>query len=131
MRDGYSAYEAFWKWGFDDGEAEGLGELLREVAAILSAEGWRVTQVGGVHNPYFDTLVAPDGRVIDLVEAGVPFGDLEDVRAGLLRVAVRRLDKAAQGSRCHNENFRSAGSFSRLWEGFAERNRGERGNHAA
>ncbi len=88
MRDGYSAYEAFWKWGFDDGEAADLGALLREVAAALGAEGWSTTQVGGVHNPFFDTLATPDGRVLDLVEAGVPFGDLAEVRAGLLRAGV-------------------------------------------
>jgi len=98
IRD-HSVYEAFQKYGLDDGDSPFADLVLGRVISVLEGMGYRVLQMGGLHNQAIAMLTLPDGRTVSLAGAAESIGlDIEDgpeaVRQALLSAGLQDVVEA-------------------------------------
>ncbi|GBD12074.1 hypothetical protein HRbin24_00074 [bacterium HR24] len=98
IRD-HSVYEAFQKYGLDDGDSPFAGLVLGRVISVLEDLGCQVVQMGGLHNQAIAMLTLPDGRSVDVAGVAESMGlDIEDgpeaVRQALLSAGLQDVVEA-------------------------------------
>jgi len=98
IRD-HSVYEAFQKYGLDDGDSPFASLVLGRVISVLEDLGCQVVQMGGLHNQAIAMLSLPDGRTVNVAGAAESIGlDIEDgpeaVRQALLSAGLQDVVEA-------------------------------------
>ncbi len=62
-----NSYDAFYKWGFGDGDDDFAKQAISDVQAVLDGLDWQYFDVSTMHNMgYMSRIVSPDGQAFEL-----------------------------------------------------------------